>query len=149
MIYRTTCIYYKTKECLISTLNSMKNFFQKSYVSKIKFWFKINFVSIFRTVLELIVAGLLLTWLCIKGIPIIAEEEIILCPIADYWYVCSGHPQKFYLYVLFATIGILCLYIFCCLFNLAWLFIPQLGSLSGVMRKYRKEFKDQVNFVGQ
>ncbi len=45
------------------------------------------------------------------------------------------------MYTLLVTIAIIGLYIFCCTFNVLWLFIPQLGSLSGVMRKYKNEFR--------
>ncbi len=86
-------------------------------------------------------AGGLLAWLVNDGVPTIEKDEFIKCLVGEHYYVCSGHPQRFYLYVLCAAILILTIYIFCCTFNILWLFCPGLGSLSGVMRKYRKEFK--------
>ena len=68
-------------------------------------------------------------------------RSTVYCPVGEYYYRCSGHPQEFYLYALFATIGILILYSLLCIYQIMWLFIPQLGSLSGMMIKYKKEFK--------
>ncbi len=90
------------------------------------------------------VAIALLAWLMVYGFPIIQKDEFIYCPVHDYYYECAGHPQQFYMYVLFVTIAILAVYIFCCAFNVLWLFVPQLGSLSGVMRKYKNEFKKKT-----
>ena len=83
----------------------------------------------------------LIIWLFIRGIPTIQDEESIYCPISEYYYHCSGHPQRFYLWVLLTTIAILAVYIFCCAYNLAWLFFPCFGSLSSVMKKYKTQFK--------
>jgi hypothetical protein len=93
-----------------------------------------------RTLAEFFVAVCLLVWLLISGLPTIQNDEFIYCPVHGYVYQCAGHPQQFYMYVLFATIVILGLYIFCCTFTLMWLFIPQLGSLSGVMSTVKNEF---------
>ena len=95
----------------------------------------------FRTISELLVATFLFVWLLIRGIPTIQDEESIYCPISEFYYHCSGHPQRFYLWVLIITMGILAAYIFCCAYNIAWLFFPCFGSLSNVMKKYRTQFK--------
>ena len=68
-------------------------------------------------------------------------RSTVYCPVGEYYYRCSGHPQEFYLYALFATIGILIIYSLLCIYQIMWIFIPQLGSLSGMMKKYKREFK--------
>jgi len=100
------------------------------------------FVSyLVRTISELLVATGLFVWLLISGIPTIQDEESIYCPISEFYYHCSGHPQRFYFYVLLTTMFILAVYIFCCSYNIAWLFFPCFGSLSSLMKKYRTQFK--------
>ena len=75
------------------------------------------------------------------GFPSIQKEEFVYCSVHGYHYECAGHPQQFYMYVLFITIFILVLYVFCCIYNILWLTIPQLGTLSRVMRKYKKQLR--------
>ena len=69
-----------------------------------------------------------------------------MCKIdkTEYHYLCSGYPQKFYLYALFATAAILTSYSLLCIYQTLWLLLPPmggLGSLSGMMKNYKKEFK--------
>ena len=45
------------------------------------------------------------------------------------------------MYVLFIVIVILVLYLLCCFYNLLWILIPQLGSLSRVMRCYKNQVR--------
>uniref|UniRef100_A0A0K2U8T8 Uncharacterized protein n=1 Tax=Lepeophtheirus salmonis TaxID=72036 RepID=A0A0K2U8T8_LEPSM len=90
-----------------------------------------------RTVIETVVASLLLAWLIFMGFPSMQRDEFIHCNVHGYHYECAGHPQEFYVYVLLVTVAILVVYLFCCLYNFVWLLMPQLGSLSRVMSKYR------------
>ena len=68
--------------------------------------------------------------LFLLGLPSIEREEFIYCDVHGYQYECAGHPQKFYLYVLFAVIFLLGLYLLCCFYNILWLLFPQMGVLS-------------------
>ncbi len=94
---------------------------------------------LFRTVLELILAAALLVWLLLLGLPSIQRDEFIYCKVHSHKYECAGHPQQFYMYVLFIALVLLAAYLFCCFYNILWLVIPQLGTLSRVMRKYKQE----------
>ena len=93
--------------------------------------------------MELTAAGGLLVWLILRGVPTIQHEESIFCEIglAPHYYVCSGHPQEFYLVVCFVSMIIISLYMFCCFYNLLWMFVPACGSLSGAMRTLKQEFR--------
>ena len=84
----------------------------------------------FRTISELLVATGLFVWLLISGIPTIQDEESIYCPISEFYYHCSGHPQRFYFYVLLTTMFILAVYIFCCSYNIG--------------KFYEKKFSDSI-----
>ena len=39
-----------------------------------------------------------------------------------------------------AAIVMVFLYLFCCIYSIFWMFIPQFGSLSGAMQKIKKEY---------
>ncbi len=96
----------------------------------------------FRTILELLTAiGLQVrqvhhdvpsmsmslqyqVWIMFWGLPIIKENFFIHCDVHGTDYSCVGHPEEFYKYILFIAIAILFVYIFCCFFNLLWLFVP-------------------------
>ena len=95
----------------------------------------------FRTILEFLVALALIIWLIIRGLPTIFKEKELFCEVGVYYYRCSGHPIEFYIGVTITTTIIVALYLFCCVFNLLWMFLPQLGSLSGAMRTFKKEFR--------
>ena len=84
---------------------------------------------------EFTVATFLLVWLCGYGIPQINRDWFIKCDVYGIWYECAGHPQEYYLYVLFVAIVIIIIYLICSTYNLLWLAIPQLGELSRLMRR--------------
>jgi len=92
-----------------------------------------------RTIVELLLAALLLAWLLLLGVPSMENEEFIYCDVHGHQYECAGHPQQFYLYVLFIVLVLLVAYLLCCFYNLLWLSFPQLGALSKVMTKYKTE----------
>ncbi len=92
-----------------------------------------------RTVVEFVLAGVLFGWLLLNGLPIIEREEFIYCNVYGYWFECAGHPQQFYMYVLFVTLFVLFLYLLCCLYNLLWLFIPSMSTLGNFMAIYKRE----------
>lgn len=101
-----------------------------------------------RTLSETGVAAALLVWLVILGLPAIRKDEIIYCVTRGYHFECAGHPQEFYMYVLFITIAILFGYLLCCIYNLLWLIIPRMRSLSKVMNDYRREVIRQQKELG-
>uniref|UniRef100_A0A0K2TQZ0 Uncharacterized protein n=1 Tax=Lepeophtheirus salmonis TaxID=72036 RepID=A0A0K2TQZ0_LEPSM len=90
-----------------------------------------------RTIIVTILASILLIWLISMGIPSMQKDEFIYCNVHGFHYECAGHPQEFYMYVLLITVAILIVYIFCCIYNIVWLLLPQLGALSRIMRQYR------------
>ena len=101
-------------------------------------YFYVNFHS--RTAFEFIVALGLLMWLILRGLLVIDHEKFIYCHIKPYYYHCAGHPQKFYFVMCLAAIVMVFLYLFCCIYSIFWMFIPQFGSLSGAMQKIKKEY---------
>ena len=101
-------------------------------------YFYVNFH--FRTAFEFIVALGLLMWLILRGLLVIDHEKFIYCHIKPYYYHCAGHPQKFYFVMCLAAIVMVFLYLFCCIYSIFWMFIPQFGSLSGAMQKIKKEY---------
>ena len=100
------------------------------------------FVSyLIRTLLELILSFLLLIYICSEGLSILMQADTIICDVHGYFYECSGQPAQFYVYILYITIFITCIYMLCNIYNLVWLLIPQLGKLSRLMVTYRKNMK--------
>lgn len=97
-----------------------------------------------RTLCEFIVATGLLGWLIWRGFPSIQKEEFIYCDVHGFHYECAGHPQQFYMYVLFMVIVIIGVYLLCCFYNIMWIFFPQMGVLSSVMNEYRAELRKQA-----
>ena len=92
-----------------------------------------------RTVVELLFAIFLLLWLCFYGLPVMGNEKLIRCNVYGKMYECAGHPQMFFMYVLGITIIILLLYIFCCIYNVLWLALPNIRGLGRIMIDYAKE----------
>eukprot|EP00095_Tigriopus_kingsejongensis_P004020 maker-scaffold5_size1054832-snap-gene-1.15 protein:Tk04020 transcript:maker-scaffold5_size1054832-snap-gene-1.15-mRNA-1 annotation:"leucine-rich repeat-containing protein 8e" len=98
-----------------------------------------------RTLIEFLAASFLLAWLIWRGFPSIQKEEFIYCDVHGYHYECAGHPQQFYMYVLFMVIAIIGLYLFCCFYNILWIIFPQLGVLSRVMNAYRSDMRQKAD----
>jgi len=94
-----------------------------------------------RTVLELVFAFLLLIYICADGLSILIHADTIICDVHGYYYECSGQPAQFYVYILYITIFITCIYTLCNIYNLVWLLMPQLGKLSRLMVTYRKNMR--------
>eukprot|EP00095_Tigriopus_kingsejongensis_P004023 maker-scaffold5_size1054832-snap-gene-1.14 protein:Tk04023 transcript:maker-scaffold5_size1054832-snap-gene-1.14-mRNA-1 annotation:"leucine-rich repeat-containing protein 8d-like" len=100
------------------------------------------FVSnVLRTISEFLMALALLLWLLYYGLPNAQKGPILYCDVHGYLYECAGHPQQFYLYVVLIVLVIIVAYLLCCLYNILWLSIPQMGALSGLMYKYKKRLK--------
>ena len=78
-------------------------------------------------------ALILLALLIIEGLELNQDE--IHCNIGLKWYLCSGHPQQFYFYLLCFTFGLLGFYLVCSIFAILWVLIPQIGELSKVMNE--------------
>ena len=79
-----------------------------------------------RTLTELVLAVLLLAWIVWRGVPAIQAEEFIFCDVHGYQYECTGHPQQFYMYVLFVAIAVLIVYLLCSFYNLLWLSVQRM-----------------------
>ena len=90
-----------------------------------------------RTVLEIIVALLLLIYSIVKGIPILDDSNTIICDVHSYFFECSGQPAQFYKYILYFTIIITSFYILCNIYNLMWLTLPCFGRLRRLMSTYK------------
>ena len=97
-----------------------------------------------RTIFEFVTATCLLVYFAYSGFHVFnTDEEFLYCPVGQHFYQCAGHPQEFYKYVFYISTVIVIMYILCCIYNFLWLFIPQLGSLSGLMNKYKNQFKNE------
>ena len=92
-----------------------------------------------RTIVELLFAIFLLGWLCVYGVPIMYNEELIACNVYGKMYECAGHPQTFFMWILGFTIIILVLYILCCIHNIWWLVLPQYRGLNKMMKRYAEQ----------
>ena len=102
------------------------------------------FISyLLRTLAEFLTSSILLFYLFYFGLNSFNTEDFIYCPVGEYHYQCAGHPKDFYEIVFYITIVIVIIYILCCVYNLLWLLVPQFGSLSGLMNKYKSEFKHE------
>ena len=102
------------------------------------------FVSyLVRTVLEIVFALLLLIYICAEGLSILTQADTIVCDVHGYFYECSGQPAQFYVYILYITIIITCIYILCNIYNLVWLTLPQFGKLSRLMTIYKRNMRER------
>jgi len=94
-----------------------------------------------RTILEIIVALLLLIYSIVEGVPILDDSNTIICDVHGYYFECSGQPAQFYIYILYFTIGITSSYILCNIYNLMWLTMPCFGRLSRLMTTYKQNMR--------
>jgi len=101
------------------------------------------FISyLLRTILEIIVAFILLIYSIIEGIPILDDSNSIVCDVHGYYFECSGQPAQFYKYILYFTIVITSGYILCNIYNLMWLTMPCFGRLSRLMTTYKSNMRE-------
>lgn len=92
-----------------------------------------------RTCLELAISVLLLAWIVFSGVPVIfSDVDIIPCWINSYLYVCSGHPQEFYKFILSLAIIFIFLYIIANIYNLFWILSPNNSKFYKIMKNYRE-----------
>jgi len=92
-----------------------------------------------RTLAEFVLALVLLAWLLTLGLPSIERDEFIYCEVHGHQYECAGHPQQFYMYVLFIVLFLLSVYLLCCIYNLLWLATPCFRELGRVMNTFKRE----------
>ena len=90
-----------------------------------------------RTVIELLVAAILLTYMIWQGLPVLETANTVVCNVHGFYYECSGQPAEFYFYILCITIAITLMYMLCNVYNILWLTFPCFGKLSRVMDTYR------------
>jgi len=95
-----------------------------------------------RTILEIVVALLLLIYSIVEGIPILDDSNTIICDVHSYYFECSGQPAQFYIYILYFTIIITSCYILCNIYNLMWLVLPCFGKLSRLMTTYKSNMRE-------
>ena len=90
-----------------------------------------------RAITEIIIAAGLFAWMgnqCFWFLDV-KDWSAVMCNVYGYWYECSGHPQRFYLYVAYTSCFILSAYIILSAHQLIWLAIPDVGRMSRVMKK--------------
>eukprot|EP00092_Neocalanus_flemingeri_P024779 GFUD01026868.1.p1 GENE.GFUD01026868.1~~GFUD01026868.1.p1 ORF type:complete len:507 (+),score=114.41 GFUD01026868.1:221-1741(+) len=97
-----------------------------------------------RTILEVIVASILLVYMCWRGLPILDDANTIICDVHSYYFECSGQPAQFYVYSLYITCIITIAYILCNIYNLLWLIFPCFGKLSRMMSTYKANMRDRA-----
>ena len=91
--------------------------------------------------MEVIVASILLVYMCWRGLPVLEHANIIVCDVHSYYFECSGQPAQFYVYSLYITCTITIIYILC---NLMWLTFPCFGKLSRLMSTYKANMRDRA-----
>lgn len=92
-----------------------------------------------RTCLELAISILLLAWILFSGVPVIfSDVDIIPCQINSYLFLCSGHPQEFYKFILSLAIAFISLYIIANIYNLFWILSPKNSKFYKIMKNYRE-----------
>ena len=106
------------------------------------------FVSyLIRTSLELMIPVLLLAWITLSGVPVIfSDVDLIPCEINNYQYVCSGHPQEFYKFILSIAIVFIFLYIITNIYNLLWIIKPNNSNFDKIMKTYRDSLARSSQF---
>merc|ERR1739848_395211 len=95
------CVFVENRKDVIEISQTFlkKTDFYRSYVA--------------RTVMEAVLALIMLSWLCVYGLEETLEEPYFKCEVYGYWYECAGHPIKFYFYILLVSIVILAIYGMC------------------------------------
>ena len=101
-----------------------------------------------RTVMETMVASVLLVYMFWRGIPILQHSDTIICDVHSFYYECHGNPTSFYIYTLYLTCTITILYILCNVYNALWLLFPCFGKLSRVMSAYKYNMLERAHDTG-
>jgi len=95
-----------------------------------------------RTCSELLIALFFLAWIMLSAVPVIlSDSDIIPCNINGYLYVCSGHPQEFYKFILTIAIVFIFLYIIMNIFNLHWIIQLDQSNFNKIMKTYRDQLE--------
>ena len=102
-----------------------------------------------RTMMETMVACILLGYMVVRGVPILQHSEDILCDVHGYYYECHGSPTNFYIYTLYCAAAITIIYILCNVYNFLWLLFPCFGKLSRVMSAYRYNMLERERGTGR
>ena len=99
------------------------------------------FSYLFRTMVEVCAASILLVYMSWRGLPVLQHSNTIICDVHSYYFECSGQPAQFYVYSLYITCSITILYILCNIYNLMWLSFPCFGKLSRLMSTYKANLR--------
>jgi len=102
------------------------------------------FSYLLRTIMEVIVAAILLVYMCWRGLPVLEHANTIICDVHSYYFECSGQPAQFYVYSLYITCFITIVYILCNIYNLMWLTFPCFGKLSRLMSTYKANMRERA-----
>ncbi len=83
----------------------------------------LEMLNLFRTVLETIVATLVIGFAIFAFLGIY-EHKYFSCQVGaeNHQYLCAGHPQPVYICVLIITMIFLAIYLFCSIWGLIWLY---------------------------
>ena len=94
---------------------------------------------VIRTIVELMIASALFGYLVYKGYTLgawhLGDVGSVMCDVYGHWYECSGHPQKFYLFVLIIAYFLLLGYMLLTAFTLLWISLPNMGAMRVVMER--------------
>lgn len=99
---------------------------------------------LWKTWFELVVSMLLFLTLLAFGVKATLPtfdkyDRHVFCEVGYFWYICSGVPKYFYFSILCTSLLMLVAFIVSSVFTLLWIYLPQLGSLSGFMDKFKGE----------
>ena len=92
-----------------------------------------------QTTTKLLITVGLLSWLvyrCWDTVNKGTDVGSVMCYVYEYWYECSGHPRKLYVYVTIIASFLLLLHIVLNVYNMVWLSFPKVGAMSSVMERY-------------
>ena len=94
-----------------------------------------------QTITKLLLTFAMLAWLIFRAAKIATKASYqgsVMCQVYEYWYECSGHPQKLYFGCAIVASAFLVLHIALNIINLVWLNFPNIGNMSSVMELYVK-----------
>ena len=89
-----------------------------------------------QTITKLLLTSGMLAWLIFRAAKIAAKSSYqgsVMCQVYEYWYECSGHPQKLYFFSAIVASAFLVMHITLNSINLVWLNFPNIGNMSSAM----------------
>ena len=78
----------------------------------------------------------LLAWIIYRAARIATKGSnmgSVMCEVYDYWFECTGHPQRLYVYCAILASILLAAHITLNVLNLVWLIFPNIGNMSSAM----------------